>query len=150
MSRVTTEDVREVGIKDLPTLASIPGVEKGWGLVSLTKEFLSSSSVFGVAVVNTKPVGYAVLQVSADEGYLCNIVLHPDFRGAGLGRALLEWVLEEAVKRGVTRVLLEVRESNQVAQSLYLSMGFHEVGRRPRMYSDGETAVVMELKVLDF
>ncbi len=150
MSRVSTGEVREVGIKDLPSLASIPGVEKGWGLASLTKEFLSASSVFGVAVVNARPVGYAVLQVSVDEGYLCNIVVHPHFRAIGLGRALLEWALDEGMKRGVTRVLLEVRESNQTARSLYSSAGFREVGRRPRVYSDGETAMVMELKILDF
>ncbi len=150
MSQVVTTEVKEVEIKDLPLLASIPGVEKGWGIASLTKEFLTPSSIFGVAKVDGAAVGYAVLQLAKEEGYLCNIVVHPSFRGLGLGKALLEWMIEEGVKRGMMRLILEVRESNTVAQGLYLSMGFKEIGRRPRMYSDGETAVVMELRTANF
>ena len=150
MNSVAAGDVREVEIKDLPDLSSIPGVETGWGLASLTKEFLRSSSVFGVIAVDRNPVGYAVMQIAGDEAYLCNIAIHPDFRGLGLGRALLEWVIEQGLKQGIARILLEVREGNTVATALYLSSGFKEVGRRPGMYSDGETAVVMELRMLDF
>ncbi len=150
MSRVAVAEVREVETKDLPLLASIPGVERGWGVASLTKEFLTPSSVFGVVVVGGEAVGYAVLQVAGDEAYLSNVVVHPDFRGMGLGRLLLQWVLDQGISRGVTRVLLEVRESNAVAIGLYSSAGFREVGRRPRMYSDGETAVVMEKRIPDF
>jgi ribosomal-protein-alanine acetyltransferase len=106
--------------------------------------------VFGVATVGGSPVGHAVLQAAGDEAYLGNIVIHPGFRGMGLGKSLLEWVVEQATNRGVTRILLEVREGNTVAKRLYISSGFEEVGRRPGMYPNGETAVVMELKILDF
>jgi len=150
MSRIAASELGEVEIKDLPSLASIPDVERGWGVASLTKEFMSPSSVFGVVRVGGDAVGYAVLQLAREEAYLCNIVVRPEFRGMGLGRSLLEWVIEQGVLRGINRILLEVRESNYVAINLYYSLGFQEVGRRPRMYSDGEAAVVMEKRILDF
>jgi ribosomal-protein-alanine N-acetyltransferase len=149
MSRLATAEVREVGLKDLPSLSSIPGVERGWGIASLTKEFLTPSTVFGVVDVDGSPIGYAVLQLSGEEGYLSNIVIHPIFRGLGLGRDLLDWMIEEGVKRGMDRLVLEVREGNSVAIALYRSKGFKEIGKRPRMYSDGEDALVMEFKVTD-
>ncbi len=149
MSVMAPVEVREVAAKDLPVLASIPGVERGWGLVSLAKEMMAPWSVFGVVTVNGRPVGYAVLQVAAGEGYLANIVVSPGYRGKGLGKGLLERILERAVDCGVGRVLLEVRESNHVAIGLYYSMGFQEVGRRLALYSDGETAVVMEKRMVE-
>ena len=69
-------------------------------------------------------------------------------RGRGRGRALLTALLAEAARRGVRDVFLEVRADNPVAQSLYASEGFVEVGRRPRYYQpDDVDAIVMRLDV---
>jgi ribosomal-protein-alanine N-acetyltransferase len=51
---------------------------------------------------------------------------------------------------GAERVFLEVRPSNPVAQNLYRSIGFTEIGRRPRYYparEGREDAIVMELEI---
>ena len=59
---------------------------------------------------------------------------------------MLRALLEEAARRGVTDVFLEVRADNPVAQSLYASEGFAEIGRKPRYYQpDDVDAVVMKL-----
>ena len=66
----------------------------------------------------------------------------------GLGRRLLMRLLDVIRWSGAERVFLEVRPSNPVAQKLYASIGFTEIGRRPRYYParDGrEDAIVMEL-----
>ncbi len=57
-------------------------------------------------------------------------------------------LLAEASRRRVREVFLEVRADNPVAQALYASEGFAELGRRPRYYQpDGVDALVMRLDV---
>ncbi|MFV0318938.1 MAG: GNAT family N-acetyltransferase, partial [Microbacterium sp.] len=64
----------------------------------------------------------------------------------GRGRALLEALLVEASRRSVRDMFLEVRADNPVAQALYASEGFAEIGRKPRYYQpDDVDAVVMKL-----
>ena len=90
--------------------------------------------------------GYVIAWFVADEAQVANLAVAPSQRGRGLGRRLLEAVLEEARERGCRSVHLEVRPSNTVALSLYESAGFRQVGRRRHYYADtGEDALVMRL-----
>lgn len=79
-------------------------------------------------------VGYAVLWCVQDQGELANFAVAPALRRSGLGARLLERMLEVARERGVERVYLEVRVSNEAAIRLYRSFGFTEVGRRRQYY----------------
>jgi ribosomal-protein-alanine N-acetyltransferase len=79
-------------------------------------------------------VGYAVLWCILDQGELANIAIVPGRRGEGLGARLLGHVLDLARARGVERVFLEVRASNEAAAALYARFGFEEVGRRRDYY----------------
>ncbi len=101
-----------------------------------------------VAEVDGTVVGFAVKHVvfgggEADFEYeILNLAVLPLYRGLGLGRALLQAQLEPP---GI--YFLEVRESNVAARTLYSSLGFEEVGRRPNYYRlPDETAIVMRVK----
>ncbi|MHC1480188.1 ribosomal protein S18-alanine N-acetyltransferase [Frateuria aurantia] len=90
--------------------------------------------------------GYAMLAYGVDEAHLLNVCIGPDWQGRGLGRYLMRHILASTQRQGVSCVFLEVRPSNPHALSLYQSLGFLEVGRRPRYYParDGrEEAIVM-------
>jgi [ribosomal protein S18]-alanine N-acetyltransferase len=64
--------------------------------------------------------------------------------GRGIGSALLGALLQAAVGRGCTEVLLEVREDNPRARGLYLRRGFEEIGVRRGYYQpSGVDAIVM-------
>ncbi len=78
--------------------------------------------------------GYAVLGCVADQGELANIAVRMQDRGRGWGAHLLDGVLEEARRRGVQQLYLEVRRSNAAAGALYRSRGFQEVGVRRDYY----------------
>jgi ribosomal-protein-alanine N-acetyltransferase len=80
-------------------------------------------------------VGYAILWCILDQGELANIAIVPARRGEGLGKALLIRVLDVARKRGVRKLFLEVRASNEAAIQLYLRQGFEEVGVRKKYYA---------------
>ncbi|MBN1246268.1 MAG: GNAT family N-acetyltransferase [Anaerolineae bacterium] len=57
-----------------------------------------------------------------------NVVVHPDYRGVGIGRALMEKGIEAARNQGAAWVGLEVRADNQIACQLYEHLGFRPVG----------------------
>lgn len=78
--------------------------------------------------------GYVVALDAADEGEILNLAVAPAGRRRGLGRALVEEILEVLAGRGVRSVYLEVRESNAPARALYAAHGFREVGRRSHYY----------------
>ncbi len=79
-------------------------------------------------------VGHAILSVAAGESHLLNVCVHPDYQGNGLGRRLVEHMIEIARAGKARSIFLEVRWSNTVAYELYESMGFNEIGIRPDYY----------------
>ena len=122
-------------------------------------EFPWSMGIFGdclkaghpswVLCLESRVIGYGILSVGAAEAHVLNVCIAPDQRGQGFGRHLMKRLLDIARWNGAERVFLEVRPSNPNAQALYLSLGFHEIGRRPRYYPahDGrEDAIVMSLE----
>lgn len=91
-------------------------------------------------------LGISCYTLVLDDVSLLNIVVDTDSRGRGVGRQLLSDGLEWMQQFGGARCLLEVRESNTVARSLYTKLGFAEDGIRKNYYplGDGyEHAVLM-------
>jgi ribosomal-protein-alanine N-acetyltransferase len=90
-------------------------------------------------------LGYICFWPVADEIQMLNLAVHPDYRRQGLGRRLMAFLLDQAEEKGISKVLLEVRASNWAAITLYRSLRFEVLYRRPRYYEpDGEDALVME------
>ena len=123
-----------------------------WPFASF-EQFLGNRG-FLVAVQDGAVVGYAIADVRSnhgrDLGHLKDIAVHPEAQGEGVGRALLRRVLFTLAVAGAAVVKLEVREDNDVAQSLYEDVGFERVRRVPAYYDDGEDAYVMVLDVDDW
>ena len=84
--------------------------------------------------------GLFVIQEGLDETFLMNIVVDKSKRNQGLGRLLLQKVLEVAKSN---RILLEVDENNEIAVKLYKAFGFKEISRRKNYYKT-KTAIIME------
>ena len=76
---------------------------------------------------------------------LMKVATDPRYRRRGFARALIEEMIVDGRKQGARRVTLEVRPSNHAARRLYHTLGFVEVGRRPRYYRDGEDALLLDL-----
>ena len=115
-----------------------------WSEASFRNELDSPQSVFLVALVGGRPVGYGGAWILADEAHITTLAVHPDRRREGIARRLMDAVLEEAIKRGAVCATLEVRASNEGAIRLYEEMGFVQAGLRKKYYPDNrEDAVIM-------
>lgn len=93
-------------------------------------------------------IGFAVAAVVAGEAELESIAVERAVQRAGVGRALLEALVDAARGLGAERFLLEARVSNEPALRLYRALGFVENGRRPRYYRDPEEDAVLMERVL--
>jgi len=92
--------------------------------------------------------GFVVGRQVADEGEILNLAVRRQNRRRGEGHGLLLAILEQLHGRGVNKVFLEVRESNEAGIAFYEKMGFARTGRRPGYYREPEEAAVLMEKKL--
>lgn len=94
--------------------------------------------------------GHAVMSVAAGEAHMLNLCIDPSLQRRGLGRQLLQHMLELAAGHRATVMFLEVRPSNTAAQRLYEDAGFNEIGVRRNYYParvGREDAIIMARQI---
>ena len=109
---------------------------------------LNSGYSAWVLEANQKIIGYALLMMVLDEAHLLNLSVAKDQQKQGLGRYLLEHMLQIAKNHKAANMFLEVRPSNISAIALYENMGFCEMAVRRGYYpahNGREDAVLMGL-----
>jgi ribosomal-protein-alanine N-acetyltransferase len=85
-----------------------------------------------------KVVGYIGVEKILDEVHIINMAVHPGGRGQGIGKRLMQHVLNDEEV-----FFLEVRVSNETAKNIYQKYGFQVISTRKAYYPDGEDAYVM-------
>lgn len=95
---------------------------------------LEQDTLFIVALDRDTIVGYCGMYCAFEEGEITNVAVMPELHNQGIGKAMLGYLLEQALKRGITRLILEVRISNENAIHLYQSLGFKNCGIRRDPY----------------
>lgn len=107
---------------------------------------IENENAFYFAALDEKDdvVAYGGFWCVCGEGQITNIAVHPDMRRMHIGEALLDKIIDTALKLSAEFITLEVRVSNDAAQALYEKKGFKKVGIRKRYYKDnGEDAFLM-------
>lgn len=92
-------------------------------------------------------VGYCLTNVCVNYADILNICIHPDYRKKGLGSALLSYQIKQLKKLNIEYIMLEVRESNNVALSYYEEYGFKTLEKRKKYYRNGEDAIIMRQNI---
>jgi len=103
-----------------------------------------------IAECGGEMAGYAVAAIAAGETHLLNLSVAGPWQRRGIGREVLNFVVQLARESGAARIFLEVRPSNRAARSLYAAAGFAEIATRPGYYpadKSREDAIVLELKL---
>jgi ribosomal-protein-alanine N-acetyltransferase len=118
-----------------------------WSKNAFTWEINSNMTLSMVGMIDKKVAGYFVLWMAYDEMHLGNIAVAKRWRRRGVGEKMMKWLLQEARRRNVTRLTLEVRTCNYPAIALYKKFGFREVALRKRYYPEGVDAYLMSLEL---
>tara|TARA_R100001163_G_C5058718_1_gene195352 strand:+ start:942 stop:1508 length:567 start_codon:yes stop_codon:yes gene_type:complete len=113
-------------------LLSVPGT---WGLIALNSVPSKSDS-------SGDPVGFILARIVLDEAEILSIGVPPNWRKAGIGRALLTAALDQVQEKGANKVFLEVGKDNPAAVALYTDMAFKQVGLRKKYYRRSDGALI--------
>src|SRR5690606_40620734 len=76
-----------------------------------------------IMTLDEKVIGYVGMWIVFDDAQITNIAILPGYRGQKLGEKLFRFAMQKAVSLGVTRLSLEVRVTNVVAQKMYRKFG---------------------------
>jgi ribosomal-protein-alanine N-acetyltransferase len=90
--------------------------------------------------------GYGIMSIGAGEAHILNVCVRTEYRGRGLARRVLLYLIDRARNAGMYEAFLEVRPSNTTAARLYHALGFEPVGVRRGYYqatSGREDAAVL-------
>ncbi len=153
--RNATIAVREGTARDVGTLAELETVifpSEPWTEEMFRGEFSGLNPTLYLLIVDTadgrdpgerpadaadgRVIGYAGIWLIGDEGHITNVGILPDYRRRGLAERLVNALIAEAERQGVTSETLEVRISNAPAIALYEKLGFRLAGKRRGYYPD--------------
>lgn len=105
-----------------------------WSEASILRECSAPYSLWLVWVEAGEVLGYVGSQAAPPEADVMNLAVAPSCRRRGLGRALMQELMNRLRATGTEALFLEVRASNVAAKSLYESLGFCGVGCRKKYY----------------
>jgi ribosomal-protein-alanine N-acetyltransferase len=138
--------LRDFQVSDVPAVAEIERqvFSDPWPESFFVSELRAPQAYARIAEHGGRIAGYSMAWLGDGEGHLGNLAVTPGMRRRGVGRVLIEDLLEHARSAGVEAITLEVRVSNFAAQWMYRAYGFRVAGLRRRYYRDtGEDALVM-------
>jgi N6-L-threonylcarbamoyladenine synthase len=138
---------------DLPAIMELEKASFGndsWSRPTMRAEIMAPHTYYLVAYLDEKIVGYAGLSKvsSSSSADIQTIAVIDSNRRAGIGRELMQRLIEQASKLAATEIYLEVREDKPAPQKLYEQLGFQRIDRRENYYQpDGVAAIVMRLDI---
>lgn len=138
--------IRKLAFSDLE---QIDVIEKSsfsvpWSIESFKSELLNDLAYYECAQFDGLVVGYMGMWKIFNEAHITNVAVLPEYRNKGIGKMLLEKMIEVCRCSEIDVMSLEVRKNNEPAKSLYRKFGFREVGMRPNYYTKPtEDAIIM-------
>ncbi|MDE6617227.1 MAG: ribosomal protein S18-alanine N-acetyltransferase [Lachnospiraceae bacterium] len=112
---------------------------------SYKKMCTDEENIYMAAEDNGTVIAYCAITALYETADLCNIAVKEEYRRCHIAEKLLEKCVMSCEDKGVSRILLEARESNAPAICFYKKMGFMEIGKRKKYYKEPcEDAVIME------
>ena len=147
-------EYREMSVFDVPALVGIEKEvfpESPWSAAQFREELsgVPKSRRYLVAHEQGVIVGYAGVALAGDVADIHNIAVIPSYRKRGIASQLLDELERWAISKGVTALMLEIREGNQEAFPLYQKRGYAVISRRDNYYAPGIHALIMRKELAD-
>jgi ribosomal-protein-alanine N-acetyltransferase len=142
-------NIRKMNIEDIGAVIRIDqtSFSMPWPESSFITEFTNPNARCWVGVDDTNVViAFVVIWMVLDEAHIATIAVDESHRKKGHSKTIIKTALQSAYLEGARISYLEVRESNQIAINLYLSLGFELVGVRKAYYkNNNENGILMTL-----
>ena len=118
-----------------------------WSKKQWASEFKKEGiKVFGLLLSNLV-IGICVFHVVLDEAQINFFVVDQKYRKKGFGTYLMSYLIKECEKSNLTKLFLEVSNTNFIAEKFYNGFNFYTVGKRRNYYRDGSDALLKEKKL---
>ncbi len=139
-------NIRPMELSDVEAVSRIEAAcfSQAWSAKGFRESLERGSSFFLVAECAGDILGMCGMTEAAGEADIHNVAVKTEERGRGIAFLLMQEMLQQGQKRGISDYTLEVRVSNTAAIRLYEKCGFVSEGIRPRFYSEPvEDAMIM-------
>ena len=119
-----------------------------WSARSIKETYEQRQTLLLVAYEDKELIGYVILYYVLEEGEIARIAVKREKRRQGVGARMLLELEELCEDNGITKLMLDVRESNENAVSFYRGYGFQEDGIRQNFYTDpAEDGILMSRRL---
>lgn len=139
-------EIREMQFDDLESVMEIENANfsKPWTETGFFTFLIRDDTLFLVAAEDDHILGYCGIVMVQEEGDITNVSVAKNVQNMGIGQRLMEELLMRTKEKGIQKIFLEVRESNQQAIHVYEKIGFKQISIRKNYYeSPVENGLVM-------
>lgn len=144
-------DYRKIKATEAAAAAAVEAasLDTCWSAVQIEEAAEREDTLYIMAAEGSDIAGVASCVFSLYEAMVENVAVKAGYRRRGIGKGLMARLEEEAARRGVERLCLEVASRNGAAIELYTGCGYSVVGRRKGFYKkqkDDALIMVKEIK----
>jgi ribosomal-protein-alanine N-acetyltransferase len=143
---------RQMITLDIPLLVSMEREiypESPWSANQFKEELsgMPKTREYLVALDGLEIVGYGGVALLGDVADIHTLTIKESYRRLGIASSMLEKLESWAIQRGAKALMLEMREGNEAAMSLYQKAGYQLISRRDNYYAKGIHALIMRKEV---
>ena len=142
---------RKLKIEDAAAIAEMERIvfSDPWSEKSVLETVNQPNAICYAAEKAGRLAGYVLAYEAAGEVEIARIAVDKDVRHRSVGHHLMNRLIKACAEKKITKILLDVRQSNEIARAFYAKEGFENDGIRPGFYSDPEEDAVLMSKVLE-
>ena len=142
-------EIRKMSLNDLEEIAPIleTDFDDFWNYSIIKSELLNENSTLFIAKSNSSIVAFASIWKVVDIMHLNDIVVAKKFRSQGIGKILLNHIINYTKEQNINELTLEVRQDNLPAINLYKHFNFKIIGERKNYYGANNNAIIMTLYI---
>jgi len=119
------------------------GLNWRWTPAKVKRHIKDKDTMVLIASKDGALAGFAIMRFGDYQAHLFLLAVQPDFRRAGIGRSMMQWLEKSCRTAGIQAVRLEVRATNRSALKFYRKLGYRYLARVAGYYDRREAAVVM-------
>lgn len=122
--------------------------EFAWDEETFIRALRQRNCIGMVIEIDNRVAGFMIYELYENRIHLVNFCVKPEFRRNGIGAEMMKKLVSKLSEQRRNRIIIEVRETNIVAQQFFKSMGFRAISVLRDFYEDtDEDAYLMQYRL---